>query len=143
MLTLITEQFLADPRLQQNVCMTEKCRQLWNHLGALWMCIVLNPSCQPSGKESWRKQLQQWSDLDVCPLNDEDCLGECNDKQTVFSGAIAACELNWESGVLQKILKGEADGVSWLGKGIDDSLTILSIITVIIISHIQLFSIVV
>lgn len=37
MLTLITEQFLADPRLQmwksQGQQMTDKCRQLWDELG--------------------------------------------------------------------------------------------------------------
>jgi hypothetical protein len=37
MLTLITEQFLADPRLvlwkTQGTPMTEKCRQLWDELG--------------------------------------------------------------------------------------------------------------
>ena len=37
MLTLITEQFLADPRLilwkSQGTPMTDKCRQLWDQLG--------------------------------------------------------------------------------------------------------------
>lgn len=37
MLTLITEQFLSDPRLQlwknQGTPMTDKCRQLWDQLG--------------------------------------------------------------------------------------------------------------
>lgn len=39
MLTLITEQFLADPRLvvwrSQGTPMTDKCRQLWDELGKL------------------------------------------------------------------------------------------------------------
>lgn len=39
MLTLITEQFLADPRLvqwkTQGTPMTDKCRQLWDQLGTL------------------------------------------------------------------------------------------------------------
>lgn len=38
MLTLITDQFLADPRLllwkTQGTPMTDKCRQLWDQLGA-------------------------------------------------------------------------------------------------------------
>ena len=42
MLTLITEQFLADPRLQiwksQGQPMTDKCRQLWDELGM--HCLV-------------------------------------------------------------------------------------------------------
>ena len=37
MLTLITEEFLGDPRLlvwkQQGTPMTDKCRQLWDELG--------------------------------------------------------------------------------------------------------------
>ncbi|KPJ04086.1 Zinc finger SWIM domain-containing protein 5 [Papilio xuthus] len=47
MLMLMTEQFLSDPRLllwrNQNTPMTEKCRQLWEQLGALWVSIVLDP----------------------------------------------------------------------------------------------------
>lgn len=44
MLTLITEQFMADPRLslwrQQGTGMTDKCRQLWDELGEF---CLLNP----------------------------------------------------------------------------------------------------
>lgn len=40
MLTLITEQFLSDPRLQmwrsQGTPMTDKCRQLWDQLGNIF-----------------------------------------------------------------------------------------------------------
>lgn len=43
MLTLITEQFMADPRLalwrQQGTGMTDKCRQLWDELGK-WLFSV-------------------------------------------------------------------------------------------------------
>ncbi|VDH90282.1 Hypothetical predicted protein, partial [Mytilus galloprovincialis] len=76
MLTLITEQFLADPRLQmwksQGQQMTDKCRQLWDELGALWVCVVLNPSCVPSDKDYWQQLLEQWSISSVCPLEDAD-----------------------------------------------------------------------
>ena len=112
MLTLITEQFLADPKLQQNVEMTDKCRQLWAHLGALWMCIALNPNCEADEKQSLKKQLQQWSDLEVCPIEDEAGAG----KQTVFSRAISACDLDWNSQVLQRILKSDGEHLVWLGK---------------------------
>uniref|UniRef100_A0A8C2X7R1 Zinc finger, SWIM-type containing 5 n=1 Tax=Cyclopterus lumpus TaxID=8103 RepID=A0A8C2X7R1_CYCLU len=74
MLTLITEQFMADPRLslwrQQGTGMTDKCRQLWDELGALWVCVVLNPHCKSEEKSGWLKQLKKWGDLDVCPLED-------------------------------------------------------------------------
>ncbi|XP_041330156.1 zinc finger SWIM domain-containing protein 6-like, partial [Pyrgilauda ruficollis] len=65
MLTLITEQFMADPRLslwtQQGTAMTDKYRQLWDELGALWMCIVLNPHCKLEQKVSWLTQLKKWN----------------------------------------------------------------------------------
>uniref|UniRef100_A0A8C5D1H0 Zinc finger, SWIM-type containing 5 n=1 Tax=Gadus morhua TaxID=8049 RepID=A0A8C5D1H0_GADMO len=74
MLTLITEQFMADPRLslwrQQGTGMTDKCRQLWDELGALWVCVVLNPHCKSDEKSSWLRQLKKWGDMDVCPLED-------------------------------------------------------------------------
>ncbi len=46
MLSLMTEQFLADPRLllwtAQGTPMTDKCRQLWDQLGTgsvtFWQC---------------------------------------------------------------------------------------------------------
>ncbi|NXU34131.1 ZSWM6 protein, partial [Drymodes brunneopygia] len=74
MLTLVTEQFMADPRLslwrQQGTTMTDKYRQLWDELGALWMCIVLNPHCKLEQKSSWLKQLKKWNSVDVCPWED-------------------------------------------------------------------------
>lgn len=45
MLTLITEQFLSDPRLQmwksQGTPMTDKCRQLWDQLGKTKLEVTL------------------------------------------------------------------------------------------------------
>jgi hypothetical protein len=123
MLTLITDQFLADPRLfqwkTQGTPMTDKCRQLWDQLGlnyflfffldsflfligsigigfffspnallnftndvvvigvnlflgALWVCVVLNPHCNSSDKLHWRQMLERWSQVDVCPPEDPD-----------------------------------------------------------------------
>ncbi|XP_073994707.1 zinc finger SWIM domain-containing protein 5-like isoform X2 [Rhodnius prolixus] len=76
MLTLITEQFLSDPRLilwkSQNTPMTDKCRQLWDQLGALWVCIVLNPHCSVAEKRHWKKLLEKWTKIEVCPLEDPD-----------------------------------------------------------------------
>nr|CAD7568287.1 unnamed protein product [Timema californicum] len=76
MLTLITEQFLSDPRLilwkTQGTPMTDKCRQLWDQLGALWVCIVLNPHCTQSEKQHWKALLEKWTLIDVCPQEDPD-----------------------------------------------------------------------
>ncbi|XP_076267009.1 zinc finger SWIM domain-containing protein 5-like isoform X2 [Rhynchophorus ferrugineus] len=76
MLTLITEQFLNDPRLQlwksQGTAMTDKCRQLWDQLGSLWVCIVLSPGCTQQDKAQWKVLLEKWVGVDVCPPEDPD-----------------------------------------------------------------------
>ncbi|XP_055540503.1 uncharacterized protein LOC129727086 [Wyeomyia smithii] len=76
MLTLITEQFLNDPRLvlwkNHGTPMTEKCRQLWDQLGALWVCIVLNPKSTHVERLHWKALLEKWSKSEVCPQEDPD-----------------------------------------------------------------------
>ncbi|XP_055635442.1 uncharacterized protein LOC129775138 isoform X2 [Toxorhynchites rutilus septentrionalis] len=76
MLTLITEQFLNDPRLviwkNHGTPMTEKCRQLWDQLGALWVCIVLNPKSTQLERLHWKTLLEKWSKSEVCPQEDPD-----------------------------------------------------------------------
>ncbi|XP_058455702.1 uncharacterized protein LOC131433009 [Malaya genurostris] len=76
MLTLITEQFLNDPRLvlwkNHGTPMTEKCRQLWDQLGALWVCIVLNPKSTSVERLHWKALLEKWSKSEVCPQEDPD-----------------------------------------------------------------------
>uniref|UniRef100_A0A182TV67 Uncharacterized protein n=1 Tax=Anopheles melas TaxID=34690 RepID=A0A182TV67_9DIPT len=76
MLTLITEQFLSDPRLvlwkNHGTPMTEKCRQLWDQLGALWVCIVLNPKSSHAERMHWKSLLEKWSKSEVCPQEDPD-----------------------------------------------------------------------
>ncbi|KAG8278278.1 Zinc finger SWIM domain-containing protein 6 [Homalodisca vitripennis] len=76
MLTLITEQFLSDPRLllwkSQGTPMTDKCRQLWDQLGALWVCIVLNPHCSNQEKIHWKSLLEKWTRNEICPQEDPD-----------------------------------------------------------------------
>ncbi|RMC04502.1 hypothetical protein DUI87_18948 [Hirundo rustica rustica] len=130
MLTLITEQFMADPRLslwrQQGTTMTDKYRQLWDELGALWMCIVLNPHCKLEQKSSWLKQLKKWNCVDVCPWEDGNHGNElpnltnalpqgANANQdssnrphrTVFTRAIEACDLHWQDSHLQHIISSD------------------------------------
>jgi hypothetical protein len=55
MLTLITDQFLADPRLfqwkTQGTPMTDKCRQLWDQLGLYLFSLSLSPLI--SGSTDW------------------------------------------------------------------------------------------
>uniref|UniRef100_A0A673CE23 Zinc finger SWIM domain-containing protein 6 n=1 Tax=Sphaeramia orbicularis TaxID=375764 RepID=A0A673CE23_9TELE len=124
MLTLITEQFMGDPRLalwrQQGTTMTDKYRQLWDELGALWMCIVLNPHCKPEQKSFWLRQLRRWNSVDVCPLEDGNHGSELTNltnalpqgppdsltrpHRTVFTRAIEACDLHWQDPHLQHII---------------------------------------
>ena len=116
MLKLITEQFLEDPRLQiwkqQGTSMNDKCRQLWDQLGALWVCVVLNPDSSEAEKAVWKDQLEDWSRRDVCPLENPDSSEDVNNndqtdnivKSTIFSRAIHTCGLNWEDRELQKII---------------------------------------
>uniref|UniRef100_A0A8C7MB36 Zinc finger SWIM-type containing 6 n=1 Tax=Oncorhynchus kisutch TaxID=8019 RepID=A0A8C7MB36_ONCKI len=124
MLTLITEQFMGDPRLalwrQQGTTMTDKYRQLWDELGALWMCIVLNPHCKSEQKCVWLRQLRRWNGVDVCPWEDGNHSNELPNlthalphgnpdsssrpHRTVFTRAIEACDLHWQDTHLQRII---------------------------------------
>ncbi|KAF3858525.1 hypothetical protein F7725_011726 [Dissostichus mawsoni] len=129
MLTLITEQFMADPRLslwrQQGTGMTDKCRQLWDELGALWVCVVLNPHCKSEEKTGWLKQLKKWGDMDICPLEDGNYGSELPNitnalpqsslaqdsltrpRRSVFSRAVEACDLHWQDSHLQRIISSD------------------------------------
>ncbi|KAM3838945.1 zinc finger SWIM domain-containing protein 5 [Vipera latastei] len=130
MLTLITEQFMADPRLalwrQQGTGMTDKCRQLWDELGALWVCVVLNPHCTLEEKACWLRQLRKWGDMDVCPLEDGNYSNELPNitsaltqssshrqssltrpRRTVFTRAIEGCDLHWQDSHLQRIISSD------------------------------------
>uniref|UniRef100_K1QHL2 Zinc finger SWIM domain-containing protein 4 n=1 Tax=Magallana gigas TaxID=29159 RepID=K1QHL2_MAGGI len=120
MLTLITEQFLADPRLvvwkSQRQPMSDKCRQLWDELGALWVCVVLNPNCSNMDRVHWQSLLDQWSSCNVCPLEDPDGNADLaltsNDNassfqrkpRTIFHRAMDASKLKWHDSHLKLIL---------------------------------------
>lgn len=60
MLTLITEQFMADPRLslwrQQGTAMTDKYRQLWDELGKYKSSDGLPLSCVA---EDWDRKCKK------------------------------------------------------------------------------------
>lgn len=133
MLTLITEQFLADPRLavwrSQGTPMTDKCRLLWDELGkgevsmsvmlhcwvvsgALWVCVGLNPDCTTVEKDCWHHMLSTWSALEMCPLEDADHRSNTQPSvgqpRTIFARALEACSLTWNDPHLQLILNEDA-----------------------------------
>uniref|UniRef100_A0A8C4QF72 Zinc finger, SWIM-type containing 5 n=1 Tax=Eptatretus burgeri TaxID=7764 RepID=A0A8C4QF72_EPTBU len=127
LLTLITEQFMSDPRLglwrQQG--MTDKYKQLWDELGMLWICVVLNPHCRPSEKSHWTHLLVKWGEVDTCPMEDgypgmdlysirlppsnhrSDVAART--RRTVFSRAIEASKLSWKDAHLLGIITGDYD----------------------------------
>ncbi|XP_016073462.1 PREDICTED: zinc finger SWIM domain-containing protein 4 isoform X2 [Miniopterus natalensis] len=140
MLILMTEQFLQDPRLalwrQQGAGMTDKCRQLWDELGALWVCVVLSPHCKPEERASWLQLLGKWDKLDVCPLEEgnyslngptlqptaalspgpeEEEVVAAGSRHTVFGRALQAGSLHWSDTHLQRILASDCYGPSLTG----------------------------
>lgn len=50
--------------------MADKCRPLWDQLGSLWVCVVLNPHATNYDRIHWRSLLERWSKSSVCPLED-------------------------------------------------------------------------
>lgn len=93
MLTLITEQFMADPRLslwrQQGTGMTDKCRQLWDELGKnsqsnghrqqkhaikmmyLFMIWPISPQVHPSVTVGQTARPRELSSLSVAQTNQQ------------------------------------------------------------------------
>ena len=41
-------------------------------VGALWVCIVLNPHCSVQEKQHWKSLLEKWTHNEVCPQEDPD-----------------------------------------------------------------------
>uniref|UniRef100_A0A8C5L5J6 Zinc finger SWIM-type containing 4 n=1 Tax=Jaculus jaculus TaxID=51337 RepID=A0A8C5L5J6_JACJA len=138
MLILMTEQFLQDPRLalwrQQGAGMTDKCRQLWDELGALWVCVILSPHCKPDERASWLHLLGTWDKLAVCPLEEgsysfdgpnlqptvtsgqeEEEVTVTSSRRTVFGRALQAGQWHWSDSHLQKILASDSYGPGLTG----------------------------
>ncbi|XP_010611707.1 zinc finger SWIM domain-containing protein 4 isoform X1 [Fukomys damarensis] len=142
MLILMTQQFLQDPRLalwrQQGAGMTDKCRQLWDELGALWVCVILSPHCKPEERAGWLQLLATWDKLDVCPLEEgnysfdglslqptaapspgpqqgEVEVTAARSRHTVFGRALQAGVLHWKDAHLQRILASDSPSPSLTG----------------------------
>ncbi|XP_048198324.1 zinc finger SWIM domain-containing protein 4 [Perognathus longimembris pacificus] len=141
MLILMTEQFLQDPRLglwrQQGAGMTDRCRQLWDELGALWVCVILSPHCKPEERAGWLQLLATWDKLDVCPLEEgqyafhgpslqlvpgrgpgseeEEEVTATSARHTVFGRALQAGQLHWVNSHLQRILSSDSYGPNLSG----------------------------
>ncbi|GAB0203594.1 zinc finger SWIM domain-containing protein 6 [Grus japonensis] len=120
MLTLITEQFMADPRLslwrQQGTAMTDKYRQLWDELGK--MCISIKKCVKVEGDfkgdQSYNSKLQKENDTfvhiaggigDIIQSSQTDSSNRPH--RTVFTRAIEACDLHWQDSHLQHIISSD------------------------------------
>ncbi|XP_077929341.1 zinc finger SWIM domain-containing protein 5 isoform X2 [Halichoerus grypus] len=116
---LPTAQKLADEILSSN-------SEINQVNGALWVCIILNPHCKLEEKSCWLQQLQKWSDLDICPLEDGNYGHELPNitnalpqnashspdslsrpRRTVFTRAIEGRELHWQDSHLQRIISSD------------------------------------
>uniref|UniRef100_A0A8C5MUA6 SWIM-type domain-containing protein n=1 Tax=Leptobrachium leishanense TaxID=445787 RepID=A0A8C5MUA6_9ANUR len=129
MLILITEQLLENTFFSQwrlaGSVMTNTCWQLWEELGALWVCLMLSPHARQQEKDSWLELLQQWDARDLCPpeerhyprdetgthVQDSDEQAPIP-RQTVFSRALKAAERPRADRHLQRILAGNTFGLS-------------------------------
>ncbi|KRX55487.1 Zinc finger SWIM domain-containing protein 5 [Trichinella sp. T9] len=82
LLQLITNQFLTSQCESsiyraisfQTPQIADKCQQLWDHLGALWVCVVLNPYCKHEQKIEWQETLKRWVSMLTCPPENIICL---------------------------------------------------------------------
>ncbi|KAL1234056.1 Zinc finger SWIM domain-containing protein [Trichinella spiralis] len=82
LLQLITNQFLTSQCESsiyraisfQTPQIADKCQQLWDHLGALWVCVVLNPYCKHEQKTEWQETLKRWVSMLTCPPENIICL---------------------------------------------------------------------
>ncbi|CDW53823.1 hypothetical protein TTRE_0000209001 [Trichuris trichiura] len=125
LLRLITDQFMSNlcavgslrsPSVYQTPLMSEKCQQLWDQLGALWVCIVLNPYGKIDQKKRWQDMLKKWVSVLTCPPENVICLTNqlyCDEhgygsiSRTVFHRALDACLVKWSDDLLKRILEDE------------------------------------
>ncbi|XP_006804825.1 zinc finger SWIM domain-containing protein 6 [Neolamprologus brichardi] len=123
MLTLITEQFMGDPRLalwrQQGTAMTDKYRQLWDELvtlslqvremlkmrdsnGARMLTLITEQFMGDPRLALWRQQGTAMTDKYRQLWDELDSLSRPH--RTVFTRAIEACDLHWQDPHLQNII---------------------------------------
>uniref|UniRef100_A0A5S6QFE6 SWIM-type domain-containing protein n=1 Tax=Trichuris muris TaxID=70415 RepID=A0A5S6QFE6_TRIMR len=126
LLRLITDQFMSNlcavgslrsSSAYQTPLMSEKCQQLWDQLGALWVCIVLNPYGKINQKKEWQDMLKKWVSVLTCPPENVICLTNqlyCDEhgygsiSRTVFHRALDACLVKWSDDLLKRILEDES-----------------------------------
>uniref|UniRef100_A0A914WWL1 Uncharacterized protein n=1 Tax=Plectus sambesii TaxID=2011161 RepID=A0A914WWL1_9BILA len=123
LLQLLSEQFLTyknpwatTPLRPVPPVLSERMQNMWDQLGALWVCVVLNPYGKTNSKERWIELLKKWISLPTCPPEtcasgqlDAVLYGRVDDKpkRTVFTRALEAAQIEWTDDQLKWIANDE------------------------------------
>uniref|UniRef100_H2YXM6 SWIM-type domain-containing protein n=1 Tax=Ciona savignyi TaxID=51511 RepID=H2YXM6_CIOSA len=119
LLTLLTEEILRQgPNIQWQH--NDVCGKLWDQIGLLWICVVLNPRNDRDSKTKVLELLKSWSKDPQCPPEDSfsetittntsrgrTCFHELQLSlkcRTVLSRALDAGSLRWDDAHLKLIL---------------------------------------
>ncbi|CAD5110853.1 DgyrCDS219 [Dimorphilus gyrociliatus] len=128
MLSLITEQFLLDPRLSlyKSQPMPDKLRRLWDELACLWVFVVLNPTAISQDRDEWATNFEEWNSIDGCPPEDPQLPTNTQNVpanvRAIFARALDATKLMWDNEALQETLRSDTGSSEYL----EEELTIAS-----------------
>nr|XP_002126311.1 zinc finger SWIM domain-containing protein 4-like [Ciona intestinalis] len=126
LLTLLTEELLRQVPNSNSVQHNDVCAKLWDQIGLLWICIVLNPRKDSESKSKVLELLTSWNEDPHCPPEDSftDAVSGNNPRdRSVLSRAMDACSLRWDDPHLKLILRrerkkrGRAEGEERKGAG--------------------------
>uniref|UniRef100_F6S4B2 SWIM-type domain-containing protein n=1 Tax=Ciona intestinalis TaxID=7719 RepID=F6S4B2_CIOIN len=110
LLTLLTEELLRQVPNSNSVQHNDVCAKLWDQIGLLWICIVLNPRKDSESKSKVLELLTSWNEDPHCPPEDSftDAVSGNNPRdRSVLSRAMDACSLRWDDPHLKLILRRE------------------------------------
>ncbi|XP_039247425.2 zinc finger SWIM domain-containing protein 4-like [Styela clava] len=117
LLTLITNELMQHCSTHNHNQSTQSllppqpdiCRIMWDQLGLLWVCVVLNPKISSQERQSFVVQLQEWGSQPHCPPEsgeeEQNHYGQApRSGRTVLSRAIDAGTMRWDDVHLRRIL---------------------------------------
>uniref|UniRef100_A0A915HQP4 SWIM-type domain-containing protein n=1 Tax=Romanomermis culicivorax TaxID=13658 RepID=A0A915HQP4_ROMCU len=87
----------------------DRMQDLWDEIGLLWVCVVLNPKISSKSRDEFQQLLKSWMFLPNCPNESTFSLpyntfceahayriDGCSDK-CIFSQAYEACQITWRN----------------------------------------------